>query len=132
MKPLLIRQLFTLILYVLFIFLPAHAAALRVIDGDTIVLQGETIRIANIDAPETRRAKCPHERNLGIKATNRIRQLLSGAQISLQRGDPVDGRLTDRYGRTLALVFVNGRDLGEILVAEGLAQLWYGNRRPWC
>jgi micrococcal nuclease len=38
----------------------------------------------------------------------------------------------DRYGRTLARVAVGGADLGEALIAAGLARRWDGRRRPWC
>ncbi len=40
--------------------------------------------------------------------------------------------LKDRYGRTLATVSVDGQDVGEILIAEGLARPWTGHRQPWC
>ncbi|SSC71018.1 unnamed protein product [Ciceribacter sp. T2.26MG-112.2] len=35
-------------------------------------------------------------------------------------------------GRTLAELSVGNRDLGDILVAEGLARRWTGKRQPWC
>ncbi len=39
---------------------------------------------------------------------------------------------TDRYGRTLAAIRVEGHDVGDILVSEGLARTWAGRREPWC
>lgn len=112
--------------------LAAHpvSAAVRAIDGDTIEIDGETIRILNIDTPEIRHAQCDAERRLGEVAKNRVRQLLSSGAIGIRRGD--GGRMTDKYGRTLAVVDVNGVDLGEQLIAEGLARPWTGKRRPWC
>lgn len=41
---------------------------LRVIDGHTIILVGERIRIANIDAPKFHSARCPAERRLALLA----------------------------------------------------------------
>jgi endonuclease YncB( thermonuclease family) len=41
-------------------------------------------------------------------------------------------RDADRYGRKLRVVTRNGRSLGDILVAEGLARRWDGRRRSWC
>ncbi len=42
-------------------------------------------------------------------------------------------RAKDRYGRTLARVAVDGRDLGELLVGVGLARPYHGERRQsWC
>jgi endonuclease YncB( thermonuclease family) len=43
-----------------------------------------------------------------------------------------DGRDEDRYGRKLRIVTRNGRSLGDMLVAEGLARTWTGRREPWC
>ncbi|PAP96113.1 thermonuclease family protein [Mesorhizobium wenxiniae] len=40
--------------------------------------------------------------------------------------------MKDRYGRTLATIEVDGRDVGDILIGEGLARPWTGKRRPWC
>jgi micrococcal nuclease len=38
----------------------------------------------------------------------------------------------DKYGRTLAYVLVDGKDLGNELVSRGLARKWEGRRRSWC
>jgi endonuclease YncB( thermonuclease family) len=38
----------------------------------------------------------------------------------------------DRYDRVVAYIVVDGRDLGEVLMAEGLARAWRGRREPWC
>lgn len=108
----------------------AVAASVRTIDGDTIEVDGETIRILNIDTPEIRHAQCDAERRLGEVAKNRVRQLLAGGTIGIRRGD--GGRMTDRYGRTLAVVDIDGVDIGEQLIAEGLARPWTGKRRSWC
>jgi endonuclease YncB( thermonuclease family) len=103
----------------------------RVIDGDTIEAGGEIVRILNIDAPETRLctadlvrscARCPEEAALGARARNRLRELLDGARLTLDRCD--GRRCTDPYGRTLARLTANGRDVGEILITEGLATRW--------
>lgn len=101
------------------------------IDGDTIRIGRETIRVLNIDTPEIHQAKCPEEKAAGLAAKARTQTLLRRTgKIGLARGDGT--RQTDRYGRTLARVYVDGRDLGEILIAEGLARRWTGKRRPWC
>jgi micrococcal nuclease len=47
-------------------------------------------------------------------------------------GDPANGRVRDRAGRTLGTVSVDGRDVGEVLVGEELARPWEGRRKPWC
>ncbi|MCF6112290.1 thermonuclease family protein [Mesorhizobium muleiense] len=106
--------------------------SLVTLDGDTIIADGTRIRIANIDAPEIHRFHCDAERRLGLVAKRRVAELLASGQVTVHPGDPDSGRLTDRYGRTLATIEVNGRDVGEILIAEGLARPWNGKRRPWC
>lgn len=99
-----------------------------VVDGDTIWLGGEKIRVADIDAPETHDARCAREQALGDRATRRLRQLLAGVVVSLRRTD----RDRDQYGRKLRIVLVDGRSVGEALVDEGLARRYAGRRRPWC
>ena len=104
---------------------------IRVIDGDTIedMTSDITYRLVNIDTPETgSRARCPAERELRVRASREGRSLMrSAGDIELRP----TGRV-DRYGRTIALVLIDGRDLGETLIAEGLARPWRGRREPWC
>lgn len=115
-------------------FAPASAAANEVrsayaIDGDTIESGGRRYRLANIDTPEMGdRARCGAERRLAQRATQRARALLDNARrIEVH---PI-GR-DDRYGRSVAYVRIDGRDLGEALMAEGLARPWRGRREAWC
>lgn len=113
-------------------FLLVLALATAVIDGDTVDIAGERIRIANIDTPEIHHAQCDAERRLGEVAKSRVAELLSAGEIVVLRGDPGTGRMKDRHGRTLAVVSVDGHDIGEILIAERLARPWEGKRRSWC
>jgi len=99
-----------------------------VVDGDTIWLQGEKIRIADIDAPETHEPRCPEEKALGGQATTRLQQLLNSGSISLQ---PIE-RDRDRYGRLLRRVFVDGVSVGEVMIEEGLVRRYEVGRRSWC
>jgi hypothetical protein len=99
-----------------------------VVDGDTIWLRGEKIRIADIDAPETHDYRCAYEKSLGDQATRRLHELLESGTISLERID----RDEDRYGRKLRIVLVDGTSVGDTLVNEGLARYYGKGRRPWC
>jgi len=100
----------------------------RVVDGDTFTLAGESIRIADIDAPELFSPKCDAEKRLAKLAKARLAQLLgNGTGIALERQAK-----PDRYGRTLATVLVNGAPIGATLVGEGLAAPWGGKRHGWC
>lgn len=99
-----------------------------VVDGDRIWFQGQKIRVADIDAPETHVFRWPEEKALGDRATQRLIKLMNGGQVSLQSID----RDEDSYGRKLRIVMVNGTSVGATLVGEGLARYYEGGRRPWC
>jgi len=100
-----------------------------VVDGDTIHYEGVIIRIEGIDTPETHRAKCDSERALGMRATERLLELINAGPFDIvQKGR----RDTDKYGRKLRVLERQGRSLGDILIAEGLARPWEGRRRSWC
>ena len=100
-----------------------------VIDGDTIRHGGIKIRLADIDAPEISSPQCSAEAVTGHRAKDRLLELINIGPIQLvHRGGPD----TDKYGRKLRVIERNGRSLGDILVAEGLARRWNGVRRSWC
>lgn len=103
----------------------------RVIDGDTFedLDTGARYRLENIDTPETGgRARCTAERQLGNRATEQARLLIANARELNIRST---GRI-DRYDRIIAFVQIDGRDLGELMIEEGLARPWRGRREPWC
>jgi endonuclease YncB( thermonuclease family) len=100
-----------------------------VIDGDTFRLGSRKIRIAGIDAPELGHARCPQEAALGIKARDRLRELLNQGDITMTAH-----RLQqyDAYGRELMVVERGPIDLGRQLVDEGLAHRYVGSKGSWC
>ncbi len=59
---------------------PIQPGQIRVIDGDTIRTVDATYRLVGFDAPETYRARCSSERELGNRATFRLRQLIAGSK----------------------------------------------------
>src|SRR5262245_60228737 len=65
---------------------PITADDVRVIDGDTIRLhqQKPDVRLVGFNAPETRRAVCEAERELGGKATARLRDLVRSSKLDFQ------------------------------------------------
>lgn len=100
-----------------------------VVDGDTFWMDGEKIRIADIDTPETHPSRCAEEARLGTAATDRLQALLNAGAFELT---PIR-RDTDRYGRKLRIVERNGRSIGDVLVSEGLARPYAGGpRASWC
>ncbi|MCA0920207.1 thermonuclease family protein [Pseudooceanicola nanhaiensis] len=105
---------------------PEHGKRIScVVDGDTIWFEREKIRLLSIDAPELFSPKCSQEALQAREARDRLADLLNGEMRVEREGE-------DRYGRTLARVFVDGRDVGELLVREGLVRRWVGRREPWC
>lgn len=105
----------------------ALAADLLVIDGDTVRMGEERIRIIGIDTAELR-CKCPTECRLAAAAKERLDELLASGYVTVDR----KGR--DKYQRTLAVIRVGGQDVGEALVREGLARRYDGRTRRagWC
>lgn len=95
-----------------------NATVLWVHDGDTIGVSCGSgkpvkIRVADIDAPELRQA-------YGVASRDDLAARIQGRHVVL------DTRARDRYGRTVALIEIDGLDVGLQLVADGLA--WCGMR----
>ncbi|MCW2399672.1 thermonuclease family protein [Sphingobium sp. B2D3C] len=100
-----------------------------VADGDTLWIDGEKIRIADIDTPEIGSPRCDEERALGQRAKHRLRELVNEGRFEVRR---IGDRDVDKYNRKLRVLVRDGRSLGEQLVREGLARTWNGRREPWC
>jgi micrococcal nuclease len=107
-------------------------------DGDTIRYGQTSVRILNIDAPEVTRcpaippkrrrtcAPCPDEVAWGYRARDGLAAMLSGKTVRVT----YDG--VDKYRRRLALLEVDGHDVGAMMIAAGLAQPWIGRKAEWC
>jgi endonuclease YncB( thermonuclease family) len=65
---------------------------------------------------------------LGEHATDRLQELLNGGAVILSSID----RGEDVYGRKLREVAVDGSDVGDTLISEGLARAYGGGRRIRC
>ena len=102
------------------------AALYYVVDGDTLYMGAEKIRILGIDAPETHPSHCANEARLGKQATDRLGALLAAGPLKIERHG------FDQYGRTLAKITVGGVDVGAELVAERLAHVYVNHKLPWC
>lgn len=95
----------------------AQDAPVRIIDGDTLDIAGERVRLHGIDAPEKDQTCSIDDRvwECGIAAWGYLVQLLAGQVITC---DPRD---IDKYGRTVAVCFAGGEDVNATMVAEGWA-----------
>lgn len=82
----------------------------KIIDGDTVVINGENVRLLGIDADE-KGYECYKE------ARDRLAELISDKHVKLER----DGENKDHYGRYLRYIFVDDINVNLKLVEEGLA-----------
>lgn len=103
---------------------------LRVIDGDTVHYGKTRVRASNYDTPEKGTlAKCDQERAISAKATARFIELTSPPHVFTLKW----GKGKDRYGRGLAQFYSDHKEIGPMLIAEGLAQPYSGGTKPdWC
>jgi micrococcal nuclease len=98
---------------------PGAGVVSRVVDGDTVVLQsGERVRYLLVDTPESTGGK--HE-CFGAAARDFNRSLVEGRTVRLTYGEAC----TDRYGRLLAYVAVDGKEVNAELAAQGYACVLY-------
>mgnify|MGYP006426273897 CR=1 FL=1 len=89
----------------------------RVIDGDTLELNGQRIRLHGIDAPEARQF-CLFEGSdypCGTMATAWV------VRMTLRKNLRCKGSQTDRYGRLIAICFLDEEDLNGKIVRAGWA-----------
>ena len=95
----------------------SFADSLRVVDGDTIVLNGEKIRFSGIDTPELKQTCLKDSREVpcGMTAKMLLVKKIGNATIECIS----EGK--DNYKRTLAECFVNGESLSKFLVRSGYA-----------
>ncbi|WP_459963787.1 thermonuclease family protein [Nocardia sp. IFM 10818] len=100
-----------------------------VADGDTVSITKDgkkvTIRMVGVDTPETRDPRKPVQ-CFGIEASNHAKQTLIGKQVMVSSDPSQD--TTDRYGRMLAYVWVDGSLFNLDQVAQGFGhQYTYEN-----
>ncbi len=129
---------------------PLPAWVVSVIDGDTLEVRvhiwlgqdlNTRVRLAGIDAPELK-GKCDREKDLARRARAYLLARLDPAGSGVGAGAGAGAgeiRLREvRYGkfagRVLARVeTLDGTDLGQGLIAAGLARPYDGRRRAsWC
>lgn len=94
-----------------------------VIDGDTVVLQdGRHVRYIGIDTPELENGNNSKitDYDMAAKEARKFnQQLVLGKKVFLEK----DVEEFDKYGRTLAYVWVEGKMVNEELLKQGVADL---------
>ena len=99
---------------------PSSATVTNIVDGDTVDLDtGVRIRFLLVDTPETVNGKndCYGQEAKAFTAAQ-----LDGKQVSLAYDD---ASCKDRFGRTLAYLTVDGKEVNSQLVSKGLACVLY-------
>ena len=93
----------------------AEASAVSVIDGDTLRLDGQVVRLRGVEAPD-RGDRCAGHRDCGGAATSALAGLVRGRRVECA----LAGR--DGMGRPYAACEANGTDLSRAIVASGWAR----------
>ncbi|MBL9045961.1 MAG: thermonuclease family protein [Tabrizicola sp.] len=113
-------------------------ASLSAVDGDTVKCDGQNLRdmgdgapfVSGYDTPEIgKNANCDRENALGKKAKRRMAELLRTPGLTIE-----DSGKIDRYDRPLVVLRLpDGRTIGSVMLAEGLAVEWRpGGDFDWC
>ena len=113
----------------------------RVVDGDTIdvtidlgfdLFKKERVRVAGVDTPE-KRTRDLEEKELGIEATNWLKEKLDGAIAGdddlVIRTELVGG--VGKYGRLLGWLYIGDAELSlnELMIEEGYAWAYDGGTK---
>lgn len=100
-----------------------------VLQADALVVDGRPVRLSNAAAPELApRARCWAEALAAREARDKVQGIVAGAtDVS---ATPTGG--TDEYNRALSRVTVDGVDLGQTLLGDGLAVAPSKERFDWC
>lgn len=105
----------------------------KVYDGDTITVVSKlpydtsplykfSIRIRNIDCPEIR-GSCDDEKQCAKIAKQRVSDLILNKKVELRNVG------TEKYGRVLSDVIIDGQDIGRLLIDERLALEYSGGSK---
>ena len=101
-----------------------------VVDGDTLWLSGENIRLKDYDTPEPQSSICGGDKEIALakQASARFLDLLNSNEWTIERFG-VDSTSSKRR---LATIRIDGQDVGTILISEGLARAWPDGEEWWC
>ena len=95
----------------------SFADNLKIVDGDTIVLNGEKIRFSGIDTPELKQTCILDDQEVGCGIFAKmllVKKIGNNTPECISEGKDV-------YKRTLAECFINGESLSSFLVRSGYA-----------
>ena len=94
------------------------SSSLKIIDGDTIILNSEKIRFYGIDTPEIKQTcadKHGHTYLCGVKAKLELEKIIGSKKISCIK------KTKDRYKRSISICYVDENDINSLMVKRGWA-----------
>ena len=93
-------------------------SSLKIIDGDTIILNSEKIRFYGIDTPEIKQS-CTNNNgqtySCGVKATLELKKIIGSRTVLCIK------KTKDRYKRSISICYVDGKDINSLMVKKGWA-----------
>jgi micrococcal nuclease len=100
------------------------------VDGDTIWIDGNKLRMEGYDTPEPTSSICGGSAEIALahQASARALELLNSFEWTVEYSGEIDGTGT----RELVTIWIEGRDLGDILIEERLARRWPDGPEFWC
>ena len=94
------------------------SSSLKIIDGDTIILNSEKIRFYGIDTPEIKQTctdNYGHTYSCGIRAKLELEKIIGSRKISCIK------KTKDRYKRSISICYVDENDINSLMVKSGWA-----------
>ena len=94
------------------------SSSLKIIDGDTIILNSEKIRLYGIDTPEIKQTctdNYGHTYLCGVKAKLELEKIIGSKKVSCIK------KTKDRYKRSISICYVDENDINSLMVKRGWA-----------
>ena len=94
------------------------SSSLKIIDGDTIILNSEKIRFYGIDTPEIKQTctdNYGHTYSCGVKAKLELEKIIGSRKVSCIK------KTKDRYKRSISICYVDKNDINSLMVKRGWA-----------
>ena len=94
------------------------SSSLKIIDGDTIILNSEKIRLYGIDTPEIKQTctdNYGHTYSCGVRAKLELEKIIDSRKVSCVK------KTKDRYKRSISICYVDQNDINSLMVKRGWA-----------
>ena len=94
------------------------SSSLKIIDGDTIILNSEKIRFYGIDTPEINQTctdNYGYTYSCGVRAKLELEKIIGSRKVSCIK------KTKDRYKRSISICYVDEIDINSLMVKKGWA-----------